>query len=70
MLLKTRVKEGKTIFFLETGQILNSISAVSIDGVVYTAYIYNGETCITLQDRKKYKISSLIAKGYEIQYVS
>ena len=70
MLLKTRVKEGKTIFFLETGQILGSISAVSIDGVVYTAYTYDSDVCITLQDRKKYKISSLIAKGYEIQYVS
>ena len=70
MLLKVRNKNGKTMFFLETGQILNSISAVSIDGVVYTAYNYDGEVCITLQDRKRYKISSLIAKGYEIQYVS
>lgn len=70
MLLKTRVKEGKTMFFLETGQILNSISAVSIDGVVYTAYTNDDEVCITLQDRRRYKLSSLIAKGYEIQYVS
>ena len=70
MLLKVRNKNGKDSFFLETGQILNTISAVSIDGVVYTAYIYNGETCITLQDRKRYKLSSLIAKGYEIKFVS